>query len=137
MILKYNDYIKEYWDWKNIFRSKDNPNVLADNLFEFIKKDIKENVYILTSVNKIEDGFIEMELSNKAKLKILLIYEDDGKPKEGIITLKQYRKKGETELIVDYNKAKKYIDYILSKTEKNINKAKKSKTAKDIRDFIK
>lgn len=137
MVLKFDDFINESWDWKNIFRSKNNPNVVADELFDFIKKDIKENIYILTSVNKIEDGFIEMELSNKSKLKILLIYDDGGNPKEGVITLKKFRKKEEIELVVDYNKAKKYIDYILNKKEKNIDKANKYKTAKDIRDFIK
>lgn len=136
MILKYNDYINEYWDWKNLFRNQDNPNVVADELFNFIKKDIKENVDILTTVNEVEDDFLEMTFSNKSKLKIILTYDND-EPIEGLVILKPFRKKEENKLVVDFNKAKKYYDYIMAKYEKNKEKAYKVKNARDIRNSIK
>jgi len=137
MILKYDDYIKEHWDWKNLFRNQNNPNVVADELFNFIKNDIKKNIDILTTVNEVEDDYLEMTLSNKSKLKIILTYDDSGEPEEGLVILKPFRKKEENQLVVDFNKAKRYYDYIMNKYKKNIDKAIKIKNAKDIRNSIK
>jgi hypothetical protein len=135
MIIKYNEYINEYWDWKNIFRNQNNPNVISDELFNYIKIDIKNNIDILTTVVEIDDGFLEMILSNKSKLKIILTYDND-EPVEGIIILKQFRKKEENKLIVEYKKAKYYYDYIIKKCEKYKNKAIIYKNAKNIRKII-
>jgi len=120
------------WDTiKNKFRGDSNQNVIAEDLFNKIKEDIKNNVEILTSVKKEEDGFIEITLSNKINVKIILVYDDAKNPIEGILILKQPRK-DEIKLNIDFSRAKRYINYILSQKEKKIEKAKKAKVAKDI-----
>lgn len=141
MILNYTEYVKEnlLWDkFKNKFRGASNPNIVAEELFQKIKKDIKNNVDILTSVKtEDEDGFLEITLSNKLKVKIILIYDDSGEPESGLIVLKPYRKKEESKMEIDFSPAKRYINYILKQTKSKIEKALKAKNAKDIRDFTK
>jgi hypothetical protein len=78
-----------------------------------------------------------MELSNRSKLSIILTYDDGGEPVEGLFILKPFRKREATQLVIDYNRAKKYYNYIMSQSKKNLSKAIKKKNAKDVRDMIK
>lgn len=127
---------------KNKFRSKDNPNVVAEELFQKLKNDINNNIWILTSYESEEDGHVSITLSNDVKLTVVLLEEDQ----EGLISLIKPKKVGRTkksiaelptQLVVDYSIAKMYIDYIRKKYNKNINKANKLKASKDVRELTK
>lgn len=137
-ILKYTEF-NESKIWDNIkdkFRSKDNPNILAEEIFNKIKKDVSENLDVLISV-EYDDGLLTMELSNKLKIKMILIKNELGKGESGLIILKPFRKKEETEIDVEYSRVERYINWILNKKEKNKEKANKIKVSKDIRTMIK
>lgn len=141
MVLKYNEYINEsaFWDYiKNSFRKEDNPNKVAEDVFEKIKADIRKNVEVLTTVEQEEEGVLQITLSSKLNIRIVLIYDEFGKPEEGIMLLKSpKRKKEDIKLNIDFSRAERYIDYIKKKEEKNHNKAIKARQAKEAKDRIK
>lgn len=136
-ILKYEQYNESLiWDKiKDKFRSEDNPNVIAEELFNKAKKDVMENLDVLSSV-EYEDGVLFLELSNKLKIKIILIKDETGEGDSGYIWLKPFRKK-EIELDVEYDRTERFVNWILSKKEKYKVKSDRKKVSKDIRNVIK
>lgn len=139
MLMNYDEYIIENKildNIKNIFRSKDNPNVVAEELFDKIKKNLKKHIELIPKIEIIEKNqHIKLELSNNLKIEIILIFEEGKKPKKGLINIKKGKQNRNLE--IDFNRTKRYIDYIEYIYKNKYDKGLKKLNSLETRNLIK
>lgn len=137
----FSDFINEgqFSDWfLNKFRAKENPNVLAQEVYEQIREDIKEDLSRLTDISYKESTGLRnlvYTMSNGSKVEIETVEFDEGKTGAMYLTPK---KRGSKRIIlpIDYSRATRYIDQLMTRRDRNWKKAVKLRGARDVKDFL-
>jgi hypothetical protein len=149
MKVNFQDFLNENYLGdliRNKFRGKDNPNILAEEIFDTLKAKIKnEPDLILDFKSEKREGYqmLEIPLTSTKKIKIEAIETDEENPNWwqkgqkglGMITLSQSRQPNEI-LSIEIKRAQRYLNYLERKQKKKWNKAVKKRRGKNVRSFI-